>query len=104
MKYLMNVIIGDPNTEPGMVSDMLLKFRCYFIKDDEGYGKKTYLSIVGEHSGKCIDLRYDKNYHRGKEKEYLEYWANNYWTGKNGSWEIKELTIEEMRRSVMIYK
>lgn len=96
MKYLMNVVIKDPNTEPGMVSDMLLKFRCYFIRDDEGYGKKTYLSIVGEHSDKYIDLRYDKNYHRGEEKEYLEYWAHNYWTGKNGAWEIKSLNITEV--------
>lgn len=97
MKYLMNVIIRDPNTKPGMVSDMLLKFRCYFIRDDEGYGKKTYLNICSESAHNPIDLRYDKNYYRGKEKEYLEYWAKNYWTGKNGSWEIKELIIEEMR-------
>lgn len=99
MKYLMNVVIKDPNTEPGMVSDMLLKFRCCFIRDDEGYGKKTYLLIVGEGSDSYdsyIDLRYDKNYHRGKEKEYLEYWANNYWTGKNGAWEIKSLNIMEV--------
>lgn len=95
MKYSMNVVIKDPNTEPGMVSDMLLKFRGSFIRDDEDYGKKTYLSIVGENSVKYIDLRYDNNYHRGKEKEYLEYWAHNYWTGKNGAWEIKSLSIEE---------
>ena len=65
----MNVVIKDPKTEPGMVSDILLRYQCYFLKEDEGYGKKTYLSIVGE----------------GKEKEYLEYWAHNYWTGKNGA-------------------
>ena len=69
MKYLMNVVIKDPNTEPGMVSDISLKFNCCFIRDDEGYGKKTYLSIVGEGSNSYIDLRYDKNYYRGKEKE-----------------------------------
>lgn len=99
MKYLMNVIIKDPNTESGMVSDMLLTFQCYFIKDDDNYtyGKKTYLSIIGEGSDKHIDLRYDKNYHRGKEKEYLEHWAHNYWTGKNGAWEIKSLNITEVQ-------
>lgn len=97
MKYLMNVVIKDPKTEPGMVSDILLRYQCYFIKDDEGYGKKTYLSIVGEGSDSYIDLRYDMNYHRGKEKEYLEYWAHNYWTGKNGAWEIKSLSITEVQ-------
>lgn len=97
MKYLMNVVIRDPNTEPGMVSDMLLKFRCSFMKDDEGYGKKAYLSIIGENSNKYIDLRYDNNYHIGQEKEYLEYWAHNYWTGKNGAWEIKSLSIEKVQ-------
>lgn len=93
MKYLMSVVIKDPETKSGMISDILLKFRCCFITDDEGYGNKTYLSIIGEGSDKYIDLRYDKNYHRGKEKEYLEYWARNYWTGKNGAWEIKSLNI-----------
>lgn len=98
MKYLMSVVIKDTNTESGMVSDMLLTFQCYFIKDDDNYtyGKKTYLSIIGKDSDKYIDLRYDKNYNRGKEKEYLEYWANNYWTGKNGAWEIKSLNIMEV--------
>ena len=66
------------------------------IVTEKGYGKKTYLSIIGEHSDKYIDLRYDKNYHRGEEKEYLEYWAHNYWTGKNGAWEIKSLNITEV--------
>ena len=93
----MNVVIKDPNTEPGMVSDILLRYQSNFIKEDEGYGKKTYLSIVGERSDSYIDLRYDMNYHRGKEKEYLEYWAHNYWTGKNGAWEIKSLSITEAK-------
>lgn len=97
MKYSISVVIKDPNTEPGMVSDMLLTFQCYFIKEDEGYGKKTYLSIIGLDAKSYIDLRYDKNYHRGKEKEYLEYWARNYWTGKDGAWEIKSLSITEVK-------
>ena len=97
MKYSMNVVIKDPNTEPGMVSDMLLTFQCYFISEEEGYGKKTFLNICSEDARNVIDLRYDKNYIRGKEKEYLEYWAKNYWTGKNGAWEVKSLSIEEVQ-------
>lgn len=97
MKYLMNVVIKDPNTESGMVSDMLLTFQCYFIREEEGYGKKTFLNICSEDACNVIDLRHDKNYIRGKEKEYLEYWAKNYWTGKNRAWEVKSLSIEEVQ-------
>lgn len=97
MKYLMNVTIKNPNHKSEMCSDLLLKLNCYFAREEEGYGKKTWLSIhgVGDFE-QCIDLRYDKNYHRGKEKQYLEYWARNYWTGKNGAWEIKSLNITEL--------
>lgn len=96
MKYSMTVVIKNPNTEPGTVSEKLLRFKCCVIRDDEGYGKKTYLSIDGEGWDTYLDLRYDMNYHRGEEKEYLEYWAHNYWTGKNGAWEIKSLNITEV--------
>lgn len=94
MKYLMNVVIESPTKD----KEETLSLRCYFTRDEEGYGKKTWLSIHGNHGfEQYLDLRYDKNYHRGKEKEYLEYWAHNYWTGKNGAWEIKSLDITEVK-------
>lgn len=95
MKYRIQILIENPENKD---ENRTLNLKCFFIKDDEGYGKKTYLSIFGEHNPfkQYIDLRYDKNYHRGQEKEYLEYWANNYWTGKNGSWEIRSLNITEV--------
>lgn len=98
MKYLMKVVIRDPNTKSGMCSDILLILKCFFAREEEGYGKKTWLSIHGVGGfEQCLDLRYDNNYHRGKEKGYLEHWAHNYWTGKDGSWKIKSLSIEEAK-------
>ena len=52
----MTVVIKNPNTEPGTVSEKLLRFKCCFIRDDEGYGKKTYLSIDGEGWDTYLDL------------------------------------------------
>ena len=34
MKYSMTVVIKNPNTEPGTVSEKLLRFKCCFMRDD----------------------------------------------------------------------
>ena len=41
-----------------------------------------------------IDLRYDKEFNREYKMAYLERWAKNYWTGKDGAYAIKKLIIE----------
>lgn len=95
MNYKMTVHITDPNTPAGMTSELMLKFNCNFAYDPDTYGKKTWLSIKSEDGGfnNYYDLRYDKNFNRDNKVGFLEYWARNYWTGKNGVWAIKSLEI-----------
>ena len=97
MKYSMNVVICDPNTPDGMTSDILFKLTAVFVVDPETYGKKTWLHIHGNKNFEAYyDLRYDSEYHRGKEKEFLQYWAHTYWSGKDGAYTVKSLEIEEV--------
>lgn len=98
MNYKMTVRITDPNTKEGMMSEMLFKLNCDFVEFPDTYGNKTYLSIRSEDRrfDNYYDLRYDDRYHRGKEEQFLEWWARNYWTGEDGAWAIKSLEIEKV--------
>lgn len=96
MKYLMNAVVCDPYTPDDMNSDILFKLTAEFAVDPNTYGKKTWLYIHGnKHFEAYYDLRYENEYHRGKEKEFLEYWARNYWCGKEGAYILKTLDIRE---------
>ena len=96
MKYWMNVVICNPNTPEGMNSDIFFKLEAEFAVDPDTYGKKTWLHIHGNHNFEAYyDLRYDNEYHRGQEKEFLEYWAHSYWSGKDGAYTVKSLEIKE---------
>ena len=95
MNYKMKVIITDPNTPKGMTSGLQYNLNCCFHFIPDTYGKKTYLSITSEDGpfGNYYDLRYDENFHRDEKEKFLEYWARNYWSGKNGAWAIQHLEI-----------
>ena len=94
MKYLMRVVIEDPNVEPGMVAELFFDLTCYFTHHPEQYGNGYTVSIAGDNFYKQIyDLRYDKSFNRDKKADWLKAWAHNYWSGKNGAWKVKSLTI-----------
>ena len=97
MKYKMKVSITDPNTKEGMFSELLFDLECCFIYDEEQYGNKHYVSIYGkEFYSQYIDIRYDKSFKVDKKEEWLENWARNYWSGKNGAWAIKSIEITKV--------
>lgn len=94
MKYKVNVIIADPNTEKGMTSDIPFVLNFDFVYDSEQYGNGYYVVITcNEYSRKFIDLRYDKNFDSAHPELWIKHWAYNYWTGKNGAWTLKKLKI-----------
>ena len=99
MNYKMKVVIEDPNTKEGMTGELMYNLDCFFVYDEEQYGKKTYLSISTEdgHFNNYYDLRYDEHYNRNEKEKYLEYWAKNYWSGKNGAWIVKKIDIIPMK-------
>ena len=99
MTYKMKVIIADPDTKQGMMSDMLLIIDCSFVYDEEQYGNGHYVSLRNRNlpfGKEVIDIRYDTTFDRNNKAAWLEKWARNYWTGNNGAWEIKSLEIEKV--------
>ena len=94
MKYTMNVVIADPETKVGMTSDLFMKLVCFFAYDPEQYGNGHWLKIKGSEGFEGhIDLRYDTDFDRNNKIEYLEKWAKNYWSGKNGAYYVKSIEI-----------
>ena len=94
MKYTMNVSITDPNTPKGMYSGITFNLACTFVHNPDTYGNGYYVGIAGKEFYKqVIDLRYDTSFNPDKKEEWLENWAKNYWTGKDGAWAIKSLEI-----------
>lgn len=94
MKYEMKVTIANPDTAEGMMSDLLMKLSCIFSYDPEQYGNGHWLKIKGaEGFENYIDLRYDTDFDRNNKTAYLEKWARNYWSGKNGAYYVKSLEI-----------
>lgn len=99
MKYLMTVVIADPNTAAGMSSDVLYKIECIFTYDPEQYGNGYWLRMKKrgpEGFVNHVDLRYDKNFDRNDKLAYLERWAKNYWSGQNGAYCLKSIRFEKL--------
>lgn len=99
MNYKMNVTIKDPHTKD-MNSFYKFSFTCYFKQHPNTYGNGYYVTIVPdqkEYCSLCYDLRYDKTFNRNNKEQWLEQWAKNYWSGKNGAWVVDTLEIETSR-------
>lgn len=99
MKYKMNVNITDPNTPEGMYSGLIFNLDCTFTYDEEQYGNGHYVAIRGKEmpfGREVIDLRYDQSFDRNNKEKWLEQWARSYWTGENGAWAIRSITIEKV--------
>lgn len=97
MKYQINVTITDPETPKEMYSGLTFNLEAVFFYDEEQYGNGHYLSIYGKgFSEQHYDIRYDTSFRRNEKAKYLEQWARNYWSGKNGAWVIKSLEIVKL--------
>ena len=99
MTYEMNVVICDPETPKGMTSDLAFTIDCYFAHDSETYGNGYWLSLVKrgrEGFENCIDLRYDRSFHPDQKIAYLANWAQNYWSGKDGAYILREFNIRRI--------
>jgi len=98
MKYTMSVILEPPEEEKvaGLTSAWGMKVAATFYHDKKQYGNGYHLGLKPPDSPvNVIDLRYDETFDPDKPEEWLERWARSYWTGKNGSWQIKELVIKK---------
>lgn len=96
MEYKMIVTIFDPETPEGMCSDITYELNCSFSCNDNDYGNGHHVAITSADGRfqNYYDLRYDTDFHKNKKEAWLADWAYSYWTGENGSYKVKSLTIK----------
>ena len=87
MKYKLEVSIVNPE-DANNVKDLAFDVSFYC----NGYGV-VITRDEGEYFELSYDLRYDKDFHKDKKEEWIMNWANNYWTGENGSFKLQKITI-----------
>ena len=88
LNYEMKVIVGKDKNEKEYA------LNCWFLYDKEQYGNGYYVSIEGsDFSPRYLDIRYDRSFNKNDKSKWLEEWAKNYWSGKDGAWIVKEIDI-----------
>ena len=96
MKYKMKVWIVNPDTQDGANSELMFDLDCAFAYDENSYGNGYWLGIGGKgFFGHGYDLRYDASFNSKRKIAWLADWADNYWSGENGAYELKKIEIEK---------
>lgn len=90
-QFLLKVTIKHPVDDSNV--NVHYSYNVTFSTANEGYGKKTYLKIGDDLT---FDLRYNEDYHKGHEIEFLTAWACNHWNGENGAYILKDISIETL--------
>lgn len=96
MKYKMEVVITDPKAKDGVNSDQMFLLDAEFVYDPKQYGNGYSMGIEGKgFSPQYYDIRYDKDFDRRHKIAYLAEWAERSWSGENGAYKLKSITITE---------
>ena len=91
MKYTMKAIIESPEGK-----EITQNLVAVFFFDENTYGNKHWLSIHNEASfEQHYDIRYDSEFNPEQKMVYLVRWASNFWSGKDGAYSLKEITIKK---------
>lgn len=90
MHYKMYVVISDPNTPKGMYSGIPFYLDIYFSKKLAKYGNVYIADIC---CNTVYQLSVEAFFEDSNADKWLEQWAYNYWSGKDGAWQVKKLEI-----------
>lgn len=91
-RYTVQLILENPNDITEW-DEQDLDF--LFICKENDYGNGYYVSINDyTDTNTIIDLRYDRNFHPTNKVPWIVKWLYDTWSGKKGSWSIKEFTIK----------
>ena len=91
-RYIVELILQNPEVV-NQQTEVELTF--YFICNEKDYGNGYYASIEDyTETNTVIDLRYDRNFHPTNKVPWIVKWLYDKWSGKKGSWSIKEFTIK----------
>lgn len=91
-RYIVELILENPKDITKQVEAILtFDFSC----NETDYGNGYHVSIKSyTEINRIIDLRYDRNFHPTNKVPWIVKWLYDTWSGKKGSWSIKEFTIK----------
>ena len=76
-----------------------LGFDVEFFYNPKQYGNGTYMSCESHDKEKYhdyyFDIRYDMDYHKDEQIQFIVDWVLNTWSGKNGSYRTTEISVRE---------
>lgn len=70
-----------------------------FLEHPNPYGNGMIMVCENHKAGYTdynYDIRYDMDYDKDNEMSYIISWVNHMWSGNNGSYKAKEITIKEI--------
>lgn len=97
MKYLLDFICEN---DGDIVSQ---SYDVEFFYDENQYGNGTFMSCDNHKEGYAdyyFDIRYDRDYHKDEQMQYILNWALNTWNGKDGSYRITDISVKEIADEV----
>ena len=99
MKYKMQVTVVGKDYNTGENGEETFDLTAEFSHDPTQYGNGHYVAISGRGMAfgrEVYDIRYDTGFRRDSKAVWLMNWAHGRWSGKNGAWKVKKLTVEHM--------
>lgn len=93
-KYRLHVTLENPDKPDDLVD---MSYECEFEENKDTYGNGFYLGMKptsGKGMMSVYDLRYDKEFHRKRKAEFLIYYAETFFSGKNGAWKLVSATVD----------
>ena len=77
--------------------EVVFELEVDFFKSGSPRGNGYYMSISGKNNtnfeDRLIDIRYDSSFNENIPELYFMSWAYTYWSGENGSYDIKSLKM-----------
>ena len=93
MKYELNFVCEQDG-------DVVIQgYDVEFFYNPNQYGNGTYMSCKNHKRGYAdyyMDIRYDHDYHKDQQVQYIVDWVMNTWSGKNGSYRATEISVKEV--------
>lgn len=93
MKYELNFVCekdGDVVTEG---------YDVEFFYNPNQYGNGTYMSCENHdnrYSSHYFDIRYDRDYTKDRQVQFIVDWVLNTWNGENGSYRTTAISVKEV--------
>ena len=74
-----------------------MNYNVWFSYDPDQYGNGTMMICKKKDSRtEYYDIRYNRDYHKNEQMQFILNWVLNTWSGERGSWRATEVSIKEV--------